>query len=223
MSRKRNTTRRQTLEPPDPTEIFDLYEVLGVSRDADAETIRTAFRARAKVTHPDAGGSPGAFEHVKLAQQILLDPERRARYDATGRIDRPALDRTESNALSMLGELLTQILGQGDEPGNTDSLAAMRSAIKESLENMDKQVADAKAARDRIMRMKTKFRLRKKGADPIAAILDAKAREVDRMLADSESARRIHERALEILANYEFEFTPQPGRSPWIVTTEALA
>jgi DnaJ-class molecular chaperone len=56
---------------------------LGVTRDASAEEIRRAYRAKAKAHHPDVGGSASsrAFELVKLAYEILKDPQRRQALD----------------------------------------------------------------------------------------------------------------------------------------------
>jgi curved DNA-binding protein CbpA/Tfp pilus assembly protein PilF len=62
-----------------------LYDVFGVRPDADAETIKQAFRRAVKAHHPDLqGGDPAANRRVKAiitANKILRDPERRAAYD----------------------------------------------------------------------------------------------------------------------------------------------
>lgn len=61
------------------------YLVLGVPEDADAETIHSAFRARARQYHPDAGegSSAGKFREVVDAYETLSDPARRRDYDRT--------------------------------------------------------------------------------------------------------------------------------------------
>lgn len=64
------------------TPLPDFYEILGVSRDATPEEIRAAWRAATRVAHPDAGGSAGLFRLVMEASETLLDPARRADYDA---------------------------------------------------------------------------------------------------------------------------------------------
>jgi len=68
----------------------DPYQILGVSRTADADTIRKAFRKIAKTNHPDLNpGDTAAEERFKAANaahELLSDPERRARYDR-GEID----------------------------------------------------------------------------------------------------------------------------------------
>jgi len=65
----------------------DLYEVLGVGRDATDDDIRKAYRRLAREHHPDVNGDPAAeerFKEVAGAYEILSDPDRRARYDAYG-------------------------------------------------------------------------------------------------------------------------------------------
>ncbi|WP_337960621.1 J domain-containing protein [Kutzneria chonburiensis] len=59
----------------------DYYELLGVPRGASAAEVKSAYRALAKVMHPDAGGTAGTFRLLQLAYETLTDPTRRARYD----------------------------------------------------------------------------------------------------------------------------------------------
>jgi len=64
----------------------DYYDVLGVTRDADATALKGAYRKRAKEVHPDCqGGCEDKFKELNEAYAILGDPERRAQYDRFGK------------------------------------------------------------------------------------------------------------------------------------------
>jgi molecular chaperone DnaJ len=66
----------------------DLYEVLGVGRDADQNEIKKAFRSRARELHPDVNNhDPEAeekFKEAAEAYEVLSDAERRSVYDRYG-------------------------------------------------------------------------------------------------------------------------------------------
>ena len=65
----------------------DFYQILGVSRDADADTLKRAYRKLARQYHPDINKEPGAedkFKEIGRAYEALADPETRARYDQFG-------------------------------------------------------------------------------------------------------------------------------------------
>ncbi|WP_256298840.1 DnaJ domain-containing protein [Haloarchaeobius salinus] len=67
------------------TETF--YDVLGVDTDATQDEITAAYRERVKETHPDLNDSADAaeaFQRVAEAEEILSDPDERARYDRLG-------------------------------------------------------------------------------------------------------------------------------------------
>jgi curved DNA-binding protein CbpA len=51
------------------------HDVLGVDADADEAEIEAAYRKRVKETHPDQGGSVGAFLVVRSAYDRLREPD----------------------------------------------------------------------------------------------------------------------------------------------------
>ena len=68
-----------------------LYCILGVSSDADEDTIRAAYRVLARRYHPDLGGASSSekFREVTEAYETLMDPQRRESYDRSLAISPP--------------------------------------------------------------------------------------------------------------------------------------
>jgi molecular chaperone DnaJ len=65
----------------------DYYEILGVSRDADQEDLKRAYRRLARKYHPDVNKEAGAedrFKEINRAYEVLSDSETRVRYDRFG-------------------------------------------------------------------------------------------------------------------------------------------
>jgi molecular chaperone DnaJ len=66
---------------------LDLYALLGITQDADADTIKKAYRRLARQLHPDVNPDPETqekFKEVTRAYEILSDPQKRAAYDRGG-------------------------------------------------------------------------------------------------------------------------------------------
>jgi hypothetical protein len=82
----------------------DLYQLLGVPREASREDIAQAWRRRARTEHPDSrpgdAAAPGRFRALAAAWHVLGDPARRAAYDQTlGRRQAPAGSRPAQPAV----------------------------------------------------------------------------------------------------------------------------
>ena len=65
----------------------DLYSVLGVSKDADEETIKKAYRKLAQKHHPDRApgkANEAQFKEINRAYEVLSDKQKRSLYDEFG-------------------------------------------------------------------------------------------------------------------------------------------
>ena len=69
----------------------DYYDVLGVSRNADQDGIKSAYRKLAAKHHPDRNlidsGAEERFKEINEAYTVLSDPEKRQFYNQFGTTD----------------------------------------------------------------------------------------------------------------------------------------
>lgn len=83
----------------------DLYAVLGVSRDANADEIKKAYRSMARKYHPDVNKddkqAADKFKEISSAYEILSDPDKRALYDRYGH---DAFDPTKGGGFNTGGD-----------------------------------------------------------------------------------------------------------------------
>lgn len=92
----------------------DPYTVLGLSRQASTEEIKTAFRRLARDYHPDRNPNDAKaeerFREINAAYQVLSDPEKRGRFDAWGQRGEQT-SRGGARGAPGLDDLLSEILG----------------------------------------------------------------------------------------------------------------
>lgn len=136
----------------------DLYRALGIRKNASPATVRKAYRKLAMQNHPDRNpGDDAAAQRLAAVQQaydVLSDPDRRAKYDATGDTTPP---ESESQRLATLMHVLVPrmeaVLNALAEAGRKieeeDVVDHMREAVKQTLakyEKARKQTVTMKAA-----------------------------------------------------------------------------
>jgi len=103
----------------------DYYEILGVSREADAEEIKRSYRKLAMQFHPDRNvGDAEAeqkFKEAAEAYEVLRDPDKRQRYDRYGHAGLDALNVPHFNdaqsVFDLFGDLFGDFFGQRRRPG----------------------------------------------------------------------------------------------------------
>jgi DnaJ-class molecular chaperone len=72
----------------------ELYEVLGVSKNATPKEIKKAYKDKSKIHHPDKeSGNEDLFKKIQKAYTVLIDPLSRKMYDITGNAEEVSFEK----------------------------------------------------------------------------------------------------------------------------------
>ncbi|QBX56590.1 molecular chaperone DnaJ [Nocardioides seonyuensis] len=125
----------------------DPYELLGVTRDADADTIKKAYRRLARQLHPDVNPDPATqerFKDVSRAYEILSDPQKKATYDRGG--DAFGAGFAGAGAGFSFTDIMDAFFGGGAAPGGGGGQRGPRSRQRrgqDALIRIDVSLAEA--------------------------------------------------------------------------------
>ena len=111
--------------------VEDLYQILGVARDASQAEIKKAYRQLVRQYHPDTNrNNPEAeekFKKINAAYSVLSDPEKRSRYDQFGTTEgggNPFEGGFSGGFGDLFGDLFEQVFGSA--MGRRDASAPRR-------------------------------------------------------------------------------------------------
>ena len=185
--------------------MIDLYKLLGLKRGASKAEVRKAYRRKAKVSHPDKGGSAEAFSALATAHDVLSDERRRERYDATGEIVAAKPDNADVAAIEIIAQKLGLIIHSEHDVSALGIGEMIEQAIREDTARRQAGIADHNRAIERAARLRARVKRKADGADnTLARVLDWHERSAKDLIKKSEDAVSSMERALEILDGYSF-------------------
>lgn len=176
-----------------------LYEILGVPPDASAAVIKHAFRRLANKNHPDKGGDTEDMQQIQKAYDVLSDPDRRSRYDATGAVDQlpNPEDVLRSEALSLIAQAFEAVLDDLD-PDQFDIVSKVTRVLHQHLVETEAKREDFKRKQDRAQRALKRLKTIAGRPDTARQTLDylvekwtMAVKDVSRHVARLQEARRL--------------------------------
>lgn len=185
----------------------DLYQVLGVDKDADEDKLKKAFREKAREHHPDVGGDEEEFKWVSLAYNILGDGDKRKTYDATGcAIDEATVVRkkAEGHIVNTLTHFIMQ--NQLDKLVYVDVMDKMQEVLKSAKKNFRSKKKDNQSRIEQLNGLKSRFRHRGSGLNLAHVVLDNQIEMTCRQIGQIDVEIKSLDTAIKIIKDeYEFE------------------
>jgi molecular chaperone DnaJ len=93
--------------------VTNLYDTLGVPKNASPAEVKEAYRKLAREHHPDQGGDEARFKEIQGAYDVLSDPEKRKQYDQFGSANGRGGPQFQEFDLGDLGDLFGGLFGGG--------------------------------------------------------------------------------------------------------------
>ena len=91
----------------------NLYDTLGVAKNASAEAIKKAYRKLAREHHPDSGGDEAKFKEIQGAYDVLSDADKRKQYDQFGSANGRGGPQSQDFEMGDLGDIFSGLFGGG--------------------------------------------------------------------------------------------------------------
>jgi curved DNA-binding protein CbpA len=180
------------------------YDTLGVDPSASPAEIRAAYKRCAMRLHPDRNKSETAeeeFKRVQHAYDVLGDPERRARYDATGQDGKG--DR-RGEAEQALANLFMALIEQTIQPEYVDMTALMRKNIDAHQTNYRAQQADAENHARKLRSHVHRIQRKTGKLNLLARAMEQKAATLERAAAECAEHVALGEQMKSILEEYSY-------------------
>jgi curved DNA-binding protein CbpA len=180
---------------------MDPYAELGVPRNADAETIKRAYRKRVQKAHPDKGGSKDAFQALQLSYDTLSDPERKKRFDEFGETGQGPDPRQQ--ALAEIAAMFIQLLDQID-PDHTDLHALVLSNINRAIEQHKTSIATHNAKIKKRENAMKRIKKKTQGENVILRMFEADVLQQKNAIARAEREIERGKTMIEMLKDYSY-------------------
>ncbi len=127
----------------------DYYSVLGLSRDANQQDIKRAYRQLAREYHPDVNPDASTeekFKEVTQAYEVLSDPEKKQRYDLFGEGGQGVTGGGFEGFGSPFGDIFDLFFGRSRPGGRrgpargSDLLFVVEISLEEAYHGVDRKI-----------------------------------------------------------------------------------
>jgi len=185
-----------------------LYEELGVKKDASPEEIKKAYRARAKKTHPDKhGGDPELFNKVNVAYSILINPERKKRYDETGDTDEKRELSIQELAMENLRVIIDNILKNNTSNDSilyADIFDRLEDQINAQIENAEMQIEEHQKRYEVLIKMEGRVKYKGAAKSLFLEMIKNEKLNIENSISNTEKNIKVFEALIVIIDDYEF-------------------
>lgn len=184
----------------------NLYDILGVDESATAEEIKEAYRNSSKENHPDKGGSSEKMAEINHAHAILINPDKRERYDNTGEeYDQPFDQKFNSFVQEVFMALVDQC--KENDIAHVDLIKAFKKHVLTVEGNIYKNKAEYKKQISKLEKVLKRVKSSKKNL--IGNVIQMNIDDLKKKIKACESDLEFIGSCKEVLESYNYEIDPK--------------
>ncbi len=178
-----------------------LYDKLGIDKNASPEDIKSAYRKKAKINHPDKpGGQAEGMAEISRAYSILSDPRKKERYDATGQESETPF---EQKFMSLVQQTFNQII-ENQNVDNDDLIYVFKIMLDSAKDSIHKN------KQEHFKKLKKFENVRKRitstNDNAIVLFLDGQIASYKTAIANMDDEIIFMDKAKEVLESYNYNF-----------------
>lgn len=199
---------------------MNLYEDLGVNKNATKEELKQGYRTKAKKNHPDKGGSAEEMAKSNFAYKILSDEKKRIIYDQTGFVDDKNPDNNESVAINKITHIFFSILQQWGDRCNEDIIEVIKININQNKNQLNENIKNQNKEIKRLTKVLNKLKFKNKLENKnnfLKYALEAAIKQNEQGVYFCGEEIKSWELAFSLVNDYEFDFDrnvrPQPQQT----------
>jgi curved DNA-binding protein CbpA len=183
---------------------MNMYEILGIPKNATKDEIKKAYKAKAMEHHPDRGGNEEKFIEVLQAYEILSDSEKRSIYDEHGTVNSILTDINDI-AIQTIESLVRKYIHDKTVFNPSYNIVELIKSFahKNRKDSLNKINSNTSLIKDL-----TRFKKKIRSKNEKNIILDVVEEELFKIDSDNYQLRfqvRMNEKLIDIISNYSVE------------------
>lgn len=184
----------------------DLYDVLGVSRQADGEDIKKAYRRKSQQTHPDKGGDTKEFQEVAKAYSILSDANKRDYYNKTGETQS---EQAGQEAIGILMQIVMDTCNRYDV-AHTNIVDAVKQILHNQQMRHEQGKSQVTQQASKMRGIAARFTTKENVENVIGKCIIREAEKLEAQIQNINDMIKTGEKLLLIVEDYSYKTDPQP-------------
>lgn len=185
---------------------MSLYKILNIKITASSEQIKKAYFRLAQLHHPDKeGGDAEKFKQINEAYKVLMDEEKRKRYDAGEDLEdiMRSAQYQDQKILSMIAQTFCGVVS-GCDPEHHDVIKLMKDQLFQTCVTTPQNISNM---REQIMKYEKMInKIRSKSNNSIfSEIAQGQIEGLKKSIISAENHKKLVEEALNYLEDFSYE------------------